>query len=55
LDLVEGGLDMLDGDLSELGQGGGGERVMGGAVNFARQALGGLEQCFDGGWVEQRQ
>jgi len=52
LDLLEGGLDMLGGDLSELGQCGGGECVVGDAVDLARQALGGLEQRLDGCWLE---
>ena len=47
--------DVLGADLSQLGQCGGGQRVVGGAVDLARQALGGLEQRLDGSGLEQRQ
>ena len=43
LKLLESLLHMLGADLEHLGQGRGGKRVMGGAVDLARQALGGLE------------
>ena len=46
---------MLGADLADLGQRGGGQRIVGGAVDFARQALAGLEQRLDGGGLEQRQ
>ena len=42
-------------DLPSLGEGSGGERLVGSAVDFARQSLGGLEQGFDRGGLEQRQ
>ena len=45
---------MLDADLSELGQRGGGERIVSDTVDFARQAVRGLEQRLDGGGLEQR-
>ena len=46
---------MLGGDLSELGKCCGGERVVGDAVDLARQALGGVEQRLDSGGLEQWQ
>lgn len=46
---------MLGGDLSELGECRGGERVVGDAVDLARQAVGGMEQRFDRGGLEQWQ
>lgn len=54
LKLFEGGLDVLRTDLSHLGEGDGGQRVVGGAVDLARQALRGLEQRLDRCGLEQR-
>ena len=46
---------MFRGDLTDLGDGGGREGIVSGAVEFARQAMGGLKQGLDGRRFEDGQ
>ena len=54
-EFVEGVLEVLGVDGLCVVQGGGGERVMGDAVDLSGQAAGALEQGLDGRGLEQRQ
>ena len=51
---VDGVLRVRLVDGSGLGHGGGGERVVGDAVDGPGQSSGGLEEGLHGGWLEQR-
>jgi hypothetical protein len=46
---------VLAGGLLGFGERGGGQRVVGEAIDLTRHALGGLEQRLDGGGLEQGQ
>ena len=54
-EFVEGLLHVFGVDGAGLGEGGGGERVVGDAVDLPGQAAGALEQGLGGGRLEQRQ
>ena len=54
-ELLERGVEVLAGDGFRFVDGGGGERIVGEAIDLSGQAVCGLEQCFDDGGLEQRQ
>ncbi len=54
-ELLERGVEVLAGDGFRFVDGGGGERIVGEAIDLSRQAVCGLEQCFDDGGLEQWQ
>ena len=54
-EFVDGVLHVLGVDGARLGDGGGGQGVVGDAVDAPRQSAGGLEQGLDGGRLEQGQ